>query len=386
VKLVVGLGGNALMRRGEDGHAEASAAHLARAADVLAGVSRDHTVVVAHGNGPQVGLLALQAEAYDPDRPIPLDVLGAETEGMIGYLLERELRTRMPERRVAALLTQVAVDPADPAFRSLSKPIGPVYSEERAGALAAERGWVVGPDESGWRRLVASPRPQTILEIDTIRLLVEARVVLICGGGGGIPVTIDASDRIRGVEAVIDKDATAALLATELGADGLVLLTDVEGVMEGWGTPGQRLLPEITVSAARELALPAGSMGPKLQACTDFVEAGGGFAAIGRLEDGLAVVEGRSGTRVVPSYHAYFCAKRASSSSISRASPSHHSCSGCGCSTRQPASVPSESRRTMVGVADRPSGVGCASMIARPSADFTTRTSRLSSWSASLAT
>lgn len=299
MKLVVGLGGNALQRRGEDGHAEAAALHLARAANVIAALADQHDLVVTHGNGPQVGLLALQAEAYDPHRPIPLDVLGAETEGMIGYLLERELRTRMPDRRVAALLTQVAVDPADPAFRSLSKPIGPVYAEDRARTLAAERGWAVGPDGGGWRRLVASPRPRAILEIDTIRFMVEGGILVVCAGGGGIPVTVDTSHRIRGVEAVVDKDATAALLATLLDADALVLLTDVDGVMEGWGTPNQRLLPQLTVPQAREFPVAKGSMGPKLTACADFVEQGGSFAAIGRLEDGPAVVEGRRGTRVV---------------------------------------------------------------------------------------
>lgn len=299
-RVVVGLGGNALMRRGEDRATGAAVGHLSRAADVLAEVARDHALVVTHGNGPQVGLLALQAEALAGEMPTPLDVLGAESEGMLGYLLERELRTRLPSTSVAALLTQVQVDPLDPAFRHPTKPIGPVYSKEKAGALARARGWQVGPDGDHWRRVVPSPTPLRILEAETLALLVDHGVVVVCAGGGGIPVTVDESGWVRGVEAVVDKDATAALLARTVSADGLVLLTDVPGVMDGWGTDSATLIPRMTVEEAKAFPAAAGSMGPKIRACADFVAASGGYAAIGRLEDGLAVVEGRAGTRITP--------------------------------------------------------------------------------------
>lgn len=297
-RVVVALGGNALMRRGEDRIAGASAGHLAQAADILAEVARDHALVVTHGNGPQVGLLALQAEAVDGEFPTPLDVLGAESEGMLGYLLERELRTRLPGSSVAALLTQVQVDPMDPAFRNPTKPIGPVYGEGEARALARTRGWRVGQDGDHWRRMVPSPAPLRILEADTLALLVDHGVVVVCAGGGGIPVTVDEAGWVRGVEAVVDKDATATLLARAVSATGLVLLTDVPGVMEGWGTEAARLVEAMTVEEARAFPAAAGSMGPKLKACADFVSGGGAFAAIGALEDGLAVVEGRAGTRI----------------------------------------------------------------------------------------
>lgn len=300
MRVVVALGGNALLRRGDDPAAGASRGHLARAAEVLGEVARRHTVVVTHGNGPQVGLLALQAEAVEGEEPTPLDVLGAESEGMLGYLLERELRTRLPDRPVAALLTQVEVDPLDPGFRNPSKPIGPVYGEGEARALARSRGWTVAPDGPHWRRVVPSPRPLRILEAETISLLVEHGVVVVCAGGGGIPVTVDPAGMVRGVEGVVDKDATASLLARTVGARRLVLLTDVPGVMEGWGTANPALVRTLTASDALAFPAEAGSMGPKLRACAEFVTATGGSAAIGALEEGIAVVEGRAGTRIVP--------------------------------------------------------------------------------------
>lgn len=297
-RVVVALGGNALLRRGEGGASAASPDHLSSAADAVADLARDHEVVVTHGNGPQVGLLALQAEALrDSGAPAALDVLGAESEGLLGYLLERELRTRLPGRAVAALLTQVEVDPRDPAFHRPTKPIGPIYDEARARALAGQRGWTVGPDGDHWRRLVPSPAPLRILEAETISLLVDHGIVVVCAGGGGIPVTLDASGWVRGVEGVVDKDATAALLARAVGADGLVLLTDVSGVMEGFGTPAPRLVREMTPDEARSFDAPEGSMAPKLRACADFAESGG-WAAIGALEEARQVVSGAAGTRV----------------------------------------------------------------------------------------
>lgn len=300
MRLVVGLGGNALLRRGEDAAAGATRVHLLRAADVLADIARDHALVVTHGNGPQVGLLALQSAALGGQGPSPLDVLGAESQGVLGYLLARELRSRLPGRTVAAVLTQVQVDPDDSAFARPAKPIGPVYGEAEARAIARLRNWRVAPDGAHWRRVVPSPRPVRILEEATLDLLAERGVVLVCAGGGGIPVEVDADGTVRGVEAVVDKDATAVLLALAVGAQRLVLLTDVDGVMEGWGHAGARLVPTLTASQARAFPAEAGSMGPKLAACADFVTLTGGHAAIGALEAGVAVAQWRAGTRIVP--------------------------------------------------------------------------------------
>lgn len=294
------LGGNALLRRGEPPTLAVQEHNARAAARALAPIARDHALVVTHGNGPQVGMLALRAEALDPDNPVPLDVLGAESEGMIGYLLERGLRQELPERAVAALLTQVTVDPADPAFDHPTKPIGPVMDEALARRRADERGWRIARDGEGWRRVVPSPRPTGVLELEVLRLLVDHGVVPVCAGGGGVPVVIEDDGSISGVEGVVDKDRTAALLGRELQADLLVLLTDVEGVIEGFGTPGARVLERLTPDELRALELPAGSMGPKAEACAAFVEATGRPAAIGPLERAAGVVAGKAGTRIVP--------------------------------------------------------------------------------------
>jgi carbamate kinase len=298
--VVAALGGNALLRRGQPQTAAVQAANVAVASRALAAVAHRHGLVVTHGNGPQVGLLAMRAALLDPSNPVPLDVLGAETEGMIGYLLERGLRRELPDVPVAALLTQVTVDASDPAFVRPTKPIGPVMPEADARRLAAERGWTVAPEESGWRRVVPSPHPRGILELEVLRILVEHGVVLVCAGGGGVPVAVGPDGTLDGVEGVVDKDRTAALLARELQADVLVLLTDVAGVIEGFGTPEARLLSRVTPAELRALDLPAGSMAPKAEACAEFVELTGRPAAIGALEDALAVVQGSAGTRVVP--------------------------------------------------------------------------------------
>jgi carbamate kinase len=253
-------------------------------------------VVLTHGNGPQVGLLALQNESSDAAAPYPLDVLDAETEGMVGYLLEQELGRHLPRERLATLLTQVVVDADDPAFAQPTKPVGPIYDMAEARWLAHERGWVVARDGDRWRRVVPSPQPRRIVEIDTIRILVDHGVTVTCVGGGGIPVVADDARGLRGVEAVIDKDLAAALLATELDADALVLLTDVEGVFDGWGGRAPRLLRETTVAALRSLDLPSGSMGPKVEALCRFIDAGGRHAAIGALGDAAAIVRGEAGT------------------------------------------------------------------------------------------
>ena len=298
--VVAALGGNALLRRDEPQTLAAQEANAFRACRSLAVIAADHNLVVTHGNGPQVGLLAMQNEALAPSERPTLDMLGAVTEGTIGYLLERAMRSELPGRAVAALLTQVQIDLNDPAFADPTKPIGPVFDEATAHRIATERGWTIAPEGSGWRRVVASPHPRGILELEALRLLVDHGVLAICAGGGGVPVSIDAEGRVLGAHAVVDKDATAALLARELQADVLVLLTDVEGVFEGFGEPGARLLERVTSTQLAALDLPSGSMGPKVRACISFVEATGGRAAIGRLDDAAAVAAGSAGTQVSP--------------------------------------------------------------------------------------
>ena len=302
--IVCALGGNALLRRGEPAEAVVQQRNVALAVDALAELARAHDVVVTHGNGPQVGLLALQGEAYGGVRPYPLDVLGAESEGMIGYLLEQGLRNQLPEREIVTLLTQVVVDPADPAFQRPEKPIGPLYSELQARRLARERGWAVARDGPAWRRVVPSPEPQAILELGAIRLLVDAGVLVVCTGGGGIPVVLGADGSLRGVEAVIDKDLSAALLARLLSADYLLMLTDVAAVERDWRTPAAQRIGHATPAELRALTFAPGSMGPKVEAACRFVEATGGTAGIGALEDAVAVPRGDAGTLVVPSWPA----------------------------------------------------------------------------------
>jgi carbamate kinase len=298
MRVIAALGGNALLQRGEPAEAEIQRRHVADAARSLAELAREHELIVTHGNGPQVGLLALQSAAYIDVTPYPFDVLGAETEGMIGYLLEQALRNELPDRQVAALLTQVIVDSADPAFLSPSKPIGPVYDEATAHRLADERGWTVKRDGDRWRRVVASPEPKEIVEVETIRTLVGLGAIVICAGGGGIPVVRNGAGRLHGVEAVIDKDLSAALLALELEADALLLLTDVDGIQLDYGTPAARPLREATPDQLDALDLPSGSMGPKAEAARRFVERGGHLAAIASLERGLAALNRQAGTTV----------------------------------------------------------------------------------------
>ena len=297
MRVVAALGGNALLRRGEPLSDEAQRANVRRAVAALAPVAQEHGLVVTHGNGPQVGLLALQAAAIG-GAPTPLDVLGAESEGMIGYVLEQELRNALPGRDVATLLTQVVVDPADTAFARPTKPIGPVYAEPDARRLAHERGWVVAPDGPGWRRVVPSPEPRTIVELETIRRLAREGTVVVCAGGGGIPVALGAGGALHGVEAVIDKDLAAALLAEELAADVLVLLTDVPAVALGHGTPPARPLGRVTPAELRRHDFAPGSMGPKVEAACRFAERTGRRAAIGALDDAAALVDGDAGTQV----------------------------------------------------------------------------------------
>jgi carbamate kinase len=299
MRIVIALGGNALLQRGETADAPTQRRHVAEAVEALAGLAREHELVVTHGNGPQVGLLALQGEAYRQVAPYPLDVLGAESEGMIGYLLEQELVNALGGRPVATLLTQVIVDREDPAFSHPTKFIGPVYDRHIGELLASERGWALRQDGEHWRRVVPSPQPRSIVELPTIRLLVDAGVVVVCVGGGGIPVMVDREGRLRGVEAVIDKDRAAALLAHGLGADALLLLTDVEAIERDHGTPQAARIARATPAELRALDLPDGSMGPKAEAASWFAETTGGRAAIGALRDARAVLEGERGTCVI---------------------------------------------------------------------------------------
>jgi carbamate kinase len=302
MRVVVALGGNALLKRGEPMTAEAQRGNVRTAAPALASVAGRHQLVLSHGNGPQVGLLALQAAAYTEVEAYPLDVLGAQTEGMIGYVLEQELGNLLPvEVPFATILTMVEVDPADPAFEDPTKFVGPVYDKAEADRLAADKGWVFKPDGDRWRRVVPSPEPRRIFEIRPIRWLLDKDVVVICAGGGGVPTMFlpNGDGTLTGVEAVIDKDLATELLAREVGADLFVMATDVDGVYTGWGTPEQRKLERVTPSELRELPFAAGSMGPKVEAAARFVEATGNRAVIGGLNEIEAIVDGHEGTQVV---------------------------------------------------------------------------------------
>ncbi len=298
MRIVIALGGNALLRRGEPLEAELQQRNIERAAQAIAPLAGEHELVITHGNGPQVGLLALQSAAYTDVKQYPLDVLGAESEGMIGYMLEQAFANELEQRDVATLLTRIEVDENDPAFDRPTKPIGPVYEESVARELAEQRGWSVEPDGDGYRRVVPSPRPRRIIEINTIRTLVNAGVLVVCAGGGGIPVIRVPSGDIVGIEAVIDKDHAAGLLARQLEADAFLMLTDVDAVYTDWNTPEQRAIASASPDDLRRLDLPAGSMGPKVAAACEFVESGGSFAAIGRLDDAQGLVDGTAGTRV----------------------------------------------------------------------------------------
>lgn len=301
MRIVVALGGNALLRRGEQMTAERQRENVRLAARALAPLAREHELVISHGNGPQVGMLALQSDALHDVEPYPLDVLGAQTEGMIGYLIEQELGNLLPyEQPFATILTMVRVDPEDPAFAAPSKPIGPVYAEPEARRLEAEKGWSIAQDGEGWRRVVPSPRPQHIFEIRPIRWLMERGVIVICTGGGGIPTMYRADGTLQGADVVIDKDLASALLAKQLRADILVLATDVQGVYRNWGTEHEELISRVTPSALRADDFASGSMGPKVDAACSFVERTGGIAAIGAMTDLELMVRGEAGTRVAP--------------------------------------------------------------------------------------
>jgi carbamate kinase len=304
MRVVVALGGNALLRRGQALSAENQRANAHAAMAALAPVALEHELVISHGNGPQVGLLALQGSAYTAVDTYPLDVLGAQTEGMIGYMLEQELGNELPfDRHISTLLTMIEVDPADPAFERPTKPIGPLYDATEAERLEHEKGWTFMADGDSLRRSVPSPAPKRIFGIQAIRLLLEQGVIVICAGGGGIPTAYadepaPAGRRLHGVEAVIDKDLASALLAIDIGADALLIVTDVDAVYSGWGTPEQRAIRNATPQELAASPFAEGSMAPKVRAACWFAERTGGFAAIGAIGDTERLLRGEAGTRV----------------------------------------------------------------------------------------
>jgi carbamate kinase len=299
MRLVIALGGNALLRRGQPLTADNQLENIRRAAAQLARVASNHELVLTHGNGPQVGLLALQSAAYTAVESYPLDVLGAQTDGMIGYLLEQELANLLPSRTVTTLLTRVEVDPKDPAFAKPTKPIGPVYTQDEAKRVAADKHWVMAPDGDHFRHVVASPQPLRVLGLDPIRWLLERGALVIAAGGGGIPVVRGTNGHtLHGVEAVIDKDLCSGVLAHALQADCLVIATDVAAVYLNWGTPQQRALGQVSPKTLAGMHFPAGSMGPKIDAACRFVRASGQRAVIGSLDQIEAMLAGEAGTQI----------------------------------------------------------------------------------------
>lgn len=299
MRVVVALGGNALLQRGQDLSAENQRDNIRIAAQQLAEIHEHHELVIAHGNGPQVGLAALMDAAYTEVEPYPLDVLGAKTIGMIGYIIEQELGNIIPfEDHIVTVLTQIVVDPADPAFSKPTKPVGPVYSKAEAERLQKEKGWSMAADGEHFRKVVPSPLPQRIIEIDTIRMLVDNGVVVICAGGGGIPVAYDEDRKLFGVEAVIDKDLASGLLARDLGAEMFVMLTDVPGVFMDYGAPDQKIIRAAHPDAIEALDFAAGSMGPKVLGACRFVRETGNMSAIGRLSELKDIIAGRAGTLI----------------------------------------------------------------------------------------
>ncbi|MFZ0296260.1 MAG: carbamate kinase [Candidatus Sulfotelmatobacter sp.] len=304
MRVVVALGGNALLKRGEPMNASVQRANVKTAAEALAPIARKHQLVISHGNGPQVGLLALQGAAYHAVETYPLDVLGAETEGMIGYMIEQELGNLLPfEVPFATLLTMVEVSAQDPGFQNPTKFVGPVYEKAEALRIAAEKSWLFKQDGDKWRRVVASPMPLRIFEIRPVKWLLDHGTIVICAGGGGIPTMYDpdADRKLLGVEAVIDKDLCSELLARELGADLLVMLTDADSVCVDWGKPTQRAIRRTSPGALAGIQFAAGSMGPKVEAACRFASATGKPAVIGALSELERIIAGEAGTTVWPS-------------------------------------------------------------------------------------
>lgn len=299
MRILVALGGNALLRRGEAMTAENQRKNVRVAAEALAPLGREHQLVISHGNGPQVGLLALQGAAYQPVEPYPLDVLGAQTEGMIGYMIEQELGNLMPfEQPFATILSMVEVDPDDPAFQNPTKPIGPLYTEEEARKLQEEKGWAMAPDGDKLRRVVPSPMPKRIFEIRPIKWLLERGCIVICAGGGGIPTVYGPNRQLFGCEAVVDKDRAGALLARELEADLFIMATDADAIYLDWGKPTQRAIRRVHPDELGKFGFASGSMGPKVEAAVEFASRTGRTAAVGALADLERIARGEAGTSI----------------------------------------------------------------------------------------
>ena len=299
MRIVVALGGNALLQRGQPLNAENQRDNVRIAVKELAAIHQNHELVIAHGNGPQVGLLALMDSSYTAVDPYPLDVLVSETIGMIGYIIEQELGNIIPlEDHIVTLLTQVLVDPNDPAFQNPTKPVGPVYEKDEAIRLQNSKDWTIAPDGDKFRRVVPSPLPQRIIEMDAINMLVDQGVIVICAGGGGIPVAYDDQQKLFGVEAVIDKDLASGLLAKNIGAEMFVMLTDIPAVYVNYGTEQQKAIKAAHPDALEKIEFAKGSMGPKVKGACQFVRETGGQSAIGQLADLTKITNSQAGTTV----------------------------------------------------------------------------------------
>ena len=361
MRIVIALGGNALLQRGEPLDVDVQRHNVRRACAAVAPLAERHRIVLTHGNGPQVGLLALQAAALDDVEPYPLDVLGAESEGMIGYLLEQELLNEIRHCRVANLITQTLVDADDPAFQDPTKFVGRVYDAEEAAEMAVQHNWLMKADGQYVRRVVPSPRPKAILELTAIRTLSEAGHIVICTGGGGVPVVKRPDGKLRGIEAVIDKDLASALLARQLGVDALLLLTDVDAVYRDWGSTAQTPIRTATVDELDNTAFAKGSMGPKVEAACDFVRNTGGFAGIGTLEDAAAILEGKAGTALKPTLsptieHSRHRSKdKSKARSADRSRERSEDCSNDGSKDRSPVIDHSNRRSRTIDPSDNPS-------------------------------
>ena len=299
MRIVVALGGNALLKRGEPLTSENQRLNVRVACEQIAKAYEGNQLIVTHGNGPQVGLMALQSNAFKDVPMYPLDVLGAESVGMIGYMIQQELVNFVPKRAsLATVLTQTEVDPKDPAFQKPTKPVGPVYTQEEAERIAKEKGWTMAPDNDKFRRVVPSPLPTRIFGLRPLKTLIDSNYIVICAGGGGIPTYYDEQGMLRGAEAVIDKDLASALLATSVDADLLIIATDVDGAYVDWGKPTQKRIAQSDPQAIMQFGFASGSMGPKVQAAVNFAKSSGKDAVIGALSDIEKIVTGQAGTRI----------------------------------------------------------------------------------------
>ena len=298
MRIVIALGGNALLRRGEAMTATNQRENIKIAASALAPIAEKHELIITHGNGPQIGLLALQSAAYKDVESYPLDVLDAQTEGMIGYMIEQEMGNILPDRHYATLLTMVEVDKNDPAFTSPTKPIGPIYTKEEADTLAEKNNWCIAPDGDAYRRVVPSPKPKKIFETKPIEWLLEKKSIVICAGGGGIPTLYNDENKLEGVEAVIDKDRASAMLAQQINADFYIMATDVDAVYINWKQPEQHAIQSAAPESLEKYTFTTGSMAPKVEAACTFAKATGKTAAIGALKDIEHILDGKVGTLV----------------------------------------------------------------------------------------